>query len=138
MLRLIIGKKGTGKTKKMVEKANIAARTSDGAVIFIEKGEISTYRLSHKIRLADALSYKIETYDELYGFVLGMVASNYDIKEIYVDAVTRLCGKDIDELLKFMGKLGRFSDDKNIKVVLSVSCERSELPPALPAHLFRE
>lgn len=132
MLKLILGKKGTGKTKLIVEKANESARACDGSVIFIEKDKISTYRLSHKIRLADVVPYKINTYDELYGFVCGMIVSNYDIKEVYVDAVTRIGGRNMDNLIKFLGQIAKLAEEKEIDIILSVSYDKSELPNGIP------
>lgn len=137
MLKLIVGKKGTGKTKRIVDLANISARACDGSVVFIEKDKISTYRLSHKIRLADSAPYFVKTYDELYGFICGMIVSNYDIKEVYVDAVVRIGGRNIDNLLVFLGQVSKLAEEKELDIVMSISYDKAELPEKLPVTFLK-
>ena len=94
MIKLIIGKKGSGKTKLLIEKVNSAAQTSTGNVVCIEKGMKLTFELDHKVRLIDAEEYNIKGYEVFYGFVNGILAANYDIKEIYVDGILKIGAKD--------------------------------------------
>ena len=86
MITLILGKKGSGKTKKLMDLCNTAVEQSKGNVVFIEKDNTLTYDLSHKARLVAAEDYAIRCYGCLYGFIAGMCAGNYDITDIFVDS----------------------------------------------------
>ena len=82
MIKLITGKKGTGKTKVLIDMINDAVKSTNGDLICIEKGAKLTYDISYKVRLVDAERFNVSGYDSFYGFVAGMLAGNYDIKEI--------------------------------------------------------
>jgi len=90
MVTLILGKKGSGKTKRLIDMCNAAMAASKGNVVFIEKDSTLTYDLSHKARLAVADSYDIQGFDSFYGFIAGMCAGNYDITDVFVDSTLKL------------------------------------------------
>ena len=89
MIKLIVGGKGSGKTKKMIEMINESATTTPGNIVCIEKSMKLTYDVSHAVRLIDVDEYKISGYDMLYGFITGVLAGNYDIVEVYLDVCSR-------------------------------------------------
>ena len=95
MITLILGKKGSGKTKKLMDLCNVAVEQSKGNVVFIEKDNTLTYDLSHKARLVAAEDYAVKCYGCLYGFIAGMCAGNYDITDIFVDSTLKI-GGDIE------------------------------------------
>lgn len=86
MITLILGRKGSGKTKRLIDMCNAATAESKGSVVFIEKDSSLTYDISRQARLAVAEDYQISGYDAFYGFIAGMCASNYDITDIFVDS----------------------------------------------------
>ena len=92
MIRVIMGKKGSGKTKQMIEMINAAAQTEHGNVICIEKGNKLTLDIHYHIRLVEASDYDIGSYTALKGFISGMYASNYDITHIFIDSLTKIAG----------------------------------------------
>ena len=94
MINLIPGKKGTGKTKVLVDAIESSVKNATGDVVCIERGMKLTYDLPHKVRLVDAEEYGINSYDAFYGFVAGVLAGNYDIQEIFVDGILRIGGRD--------------------------------------------
>ena len=94
MINLIPGKKGTGKTKILVDSIKEAVTTCKGNVVCIERGMKLTYDIPHKVRLVDAEEYGISSFDAFYGFVAGMLAGNYDIQEVYVDGILKIGGRD--------------------------------------------
>ena len=109
MIKLIIGKKGSGKTKKLVDMVNAATEQSLGNVVCIEKGDTLTYSVTHKARLIDAESYGISGYGEYYGMVAGIKAGNNDVTHIFGDATLRIGERDcfIDKLLvRLVPKVG--------------------------------
>ena len=90
MIKLIVGTKGSGKTKAMVDMINNATQTTTGNVVVIEKCMNLTYHIDYKARLIDMDEYKISGYDMLYGFISGVLAGNYDITELYVDGILKV------------------------------------------------
>ena len=125
MIKLIIGKKGSGKTKKLVDMVNSAAQTSLGNVVCIEKGDTLTYSVTHKARLIDAESYDISGYGEYYGMVAGIKAGNNDVTDIFGDATLRIGSRDYDELTAFLERVAKIDD---VEFVFTVSADKEELP----------
>ena len=128
MIKIIIGKKGSGKTKKLVDLVNSAAYESLGNVVCIEKGDTLTYSVTHKARLIDADSYKITGYGEYYGMLAGIKAGNNDITHIFGDATLRIGSRDYDELVVFFERLGAIDD---VEFLFTISADKDELPKKL-------
>ena len=132
MLKLIVGKKGSGKTKMLIDKINEAAKTSKGNVVCVEKGSVMTYTISHKIRLVDIEHYDVTGYDALYGFLTGILAGNYDITHLFVDATLRIGGRDLNALADMMLKLQKVVVERgDTEVKFTISCDKDELPESL-------
>lgn len=128
MVSLLVGKKGSGKTKKLISLANEAVATSSGNVVVIEKGAKLTYDVTHKARLIDTDQYAVAGYDMLYGFITGICAGNYDVTDILVDSTFKICGKDFAALDEFAKKLKVLAENADIKITLLISADESELP----------
>ena len=133
MITLILGKKGSGKTKKLMDLCKAAVEQSKGNVVFIEKDNTLTYDLSHKARLVAAEDYSIKCFGCLYGFVAGMCAGNYAITDIFVDSTLKIGGDDLDELANFVEKLAKLEAN----ITLSVSAAKEDIP-ARVADLAQE
>jgi hypothetical protein len=140
MVQLIVGKKGSGKTKKLISQVSEAARVSKGNVVCIEKGDSLRFDLSYHIRLIDIEEYKISGCEAYYGFIAGLLAGNYDITEIFGDASLRiLCGKDakdFEALSAFIEKLVSLTKDIELKLTLTVSCDAEELPENIRKYIL--
>ena len=124
MVTLILGKKGSGKTKKLMELCNTAVAQSKGNVVFIEKDNTLTYDVNHQVRLVSAADFAICGFEALYGFVAGMCAGNYDITDIFVDSTLKIGGADMAALEAFVEKMSKLE----VRTVLSVSADKSEIP----------
>lgn len=124
MITLILGKKGSGKTKKLMAMCNAAVEQSKGNVVFIEKDNNLTYDISHKARLVAAEDYAIKGFDALYGYIAGMCAGNYDITDIFVDSVLKIGGDDLEALAAFVEKLAKLET----RIVMSVSAAKEDIP----------
>ena len=98
MIKLIVGTKGSGKTKAMIDQINDAVKTSKGNVVVVEKGMKLTYDIAPAARLIDLDEYKIAGGEMLYGFVAGLMASNYDITDLYIDGILKVLDHDINRL----------------------------------------
>lgn len=133
MINLIIGKKGTGKTKRLVEHANEAAQKSSGNVVVIVKGNHLTYDISHDARLVDIDSYGIQGADALSGFLCGICAGNYDVTDIFVDSTLKIIGQDIQTLSAFIEKMNKLSALADTKITLLVSADKDALPDDIKA-----
>ena len=133
MITLLIDKKGSGKTKKLIEHANEAVVKSSGNVVVIEKGLKLTYDISHKARLIDTDAYAISGADAMFGFVSGICAGNYDVTDIFIDSTLKIIGQDIVALEKLVAKLKVLAESANTTITLSVSAGEEELPEALVA-----
>ena len=138
MVSLIVGKRGSGKTKRLIELVQDAAVRSKGNVVCIEKGKSLRFDLSYHIRLIDIDEYKISGSDKYYGFIAGILAGNYDITDIFCDATFKIiCGKaekDFEALAKFVEDLSELTKELKINITFSVSCEPSDLPDRI--HSF--
>ena len=134
MMKLIVGSKGSGKTKTMVDMINSATKTTAGNVVVIEKGMQLTYNIDHKARLVDLADYKISGYEMLYGFVAGVLAGNYDITELFVDGMIRVGGDDLVALGKTLDAIAAIAGDST-EVVVTISAEESALPESVKKYL---
>ncbi len=126
MVKVIMGVKGTGKTKQMIEMINQAVSSEHGNVVCIERGSKLTYDINYKIRLVDAEQYNLTSFDVLRGFICGMYAGNYDITHIFIDSLCKIipsdCGPEVD---KFLDWLEGFSTKNNIKFTVTISADAS-------------
>ena len=107
MIRLIVGTKGSGKTKAMIDMINESVRTSKGSVVVVEKGMKLTYDISSSARLIDLEEYKINGGEMLYGFVAGLLASNYDITDVYIDGILKVLDQRHQPSGRCAGRAGR-------------------------------
>ena len=133
MVTLLIGKKGSGKTKKLIALANEAVAASSGNVVVIEKGAKLTYDVTHKARLIDTDQYTISGYDMLYGFISGICAGNYDVTDILVDSTFKIAPEAVDGLEAFTKKLQDLSETSSTNIVLLVSADEAEIPESINA-----
>ena len=125
MIKLIIGKKGSGKTKKLVELVNAAAETSLGNVVCVEKRSTLTFSVNYKARLIDSDSFGISGYGEYYGMLAGIKSGNHDVTHIFGDATLRIGTRDYEELYVFLERLSKIED---VEFIFTVSCDEAELP----------
>ncbi len=132
MIKLIIGNKGTGKTKKLVDAVNATTEQSHGNVVCIEKGDTLNFSVTHKARLINTETYGISGFDAFYGMLCGVCAGNYDVTDIFSDATLKIVGKDFDHLADFFDRVSALSEETNTNFVFTVSCDESELPQ----HIF--
>ena len=128
MIKLIVGHKGSGKTMTMIQMANDAVKTSNGNVVCVEKGIQLNYDLNYQIRLVDIDQYGVNEYNALLGFLCGLMAGNYDITDIFVDATFKICGKDPEKFADMVERLYKLTSANGLTVVFTVSCEPEEVP----------
>ena len=134
MIKLITGRKGSGKTKTLIVQINTAVAETNGCLVCVEKGETLRRSISYKVRWVGVEQFDIAGYDAFYGFVAGMLAGNYDIKEIFIDGILKIGGADFDELGAMLAKLEKLTG-KDTTVTFTVSADNSELPASVTKYL---
>ena len=136
MLKLIIGLKGSGKTKQLIELANKAVEVSPGNVVCIEQSNKLTFDVNHKIRLADTEAYGVIGADELYGMVCGVLATNYDVKDLFIDSSLRICKDNIAEWVSFMTRLDKICEKYEVQCITTSSIDQKDLPKELEKYVY--
>lgn len=128
MVRVLLGNKGSGKTKKLIELINAAVLTEHGNVVCIEWDRELTYDIHYHIRLVEASDYFIPTFDCLKSFISGLYAGNYDITHIFLDNLTKIIrNKDIHEIETFLDWLDAFGVQNNLKFTVTISMPEDEV-----------
>lgn len=131
MVQLIVGKKGKGKTKQLLDKVNTSIKEATGSIVYIDKSSKHMYELNNKIRLIDASTYPLRNSDEFIGFICGIISQDHDIEQMYLDSflkVSHLEGCDITDCISQLENICRLY---NITFVLSVSLDKEELPESV-------
>ncbi|MBQ6529490.1 MAG: twitching motility protein PilT [Clostridia bacterium] len=129
MVELLIGKKGTGKTKALVDKVNTALTVAKGNVVFIAKNSDQMYAVDSKARMATTSDFDIRSYNELLGFIYGIISRDYDITNIFVDGIFKIVGTaELDGFEEFLERLEDLSRKQSISFVISVSIDADTAP----------
>lgn len=127
MVRVIMGVKGTGKTKQMIELINSAVHSENGNVVCIERGPKLTYDIHYKIRLVEASHYEMKSFEFMKGFISGLYAGDYDITHIFIDSLTKIIPSEPGDAAveDFLDWLNSFSEKNNIKFTVTISADAS-------------
>lgn len=131
MISLILGHKGSGKTKHLIACVNEAIETSKGNVICVEKETKLTYDVNYRARLIATDDFEIKGYNAFYGFLAGVCAGNHDITDVLVDATLRIGGRDYNELSKFLEEVYELAEAQDKKFTFTISADREELPASI-------
>ncbi len=133
MIKLITGKRGSGKTKILVDNIKEAVANTKGNVVCIEKSMQLTYDIPSSVRLVDVDGYKIDSYDKFYGFITGIIAGNYDITDIFVDGILKIGGRNYDDLGALLAAVEAVANEINVE--FTVSEDVSVLPESVTKYL---
>ena len=133
MIKAIIGTKGTGKTKKLIEMVNEAAANEQGNVVCLEYGDGLKYDISSQARLINVKDYNIKGFDAFAGFVKGLFASNYDITSVFVDGALKITGDDLDKFGEVLADINKVAGDA--RVVVLVSADAATAPESVTKYL---
>lgn len=127
MVKTIVGNRGTGKTKILIDNINDAAKKTDGYVVCVDKGTKLRYDIGNSVRLVDTEAYNIYSFEAFYGLIAGMLAGNYDIKQVFVDSILKVGGADYEALGALLAKLDKLTGN-DVEVVFTVSAAKADLP----------
>lgn len=140
MVQLIVGSKGSGKTKRLLAMIEDAAKNSNGSVVCVEKGDALKFDLSSKIRLVDVDEYDVNGAESYYGFLAGLLAGNYDITDIFCDATyTMICEKNQkspETLQAFITRVTELMKESKTNITFTVSCDAVDIPESLRHYVI--
>ena len=137
MVKLIVGVKGTGKTKMLIDMVNEALETSSGSVVCVEKGQKLKYGVKYKARLIDASEYGICGADALYGLICGLYAANYDITHVFIDSALKICEENLDDFARFLKLADNVSDKNKFQCIITASVAPEALPDEILEYTRR-
>ena len=133
MVKLIIGARGSGKTKNLIEQVNAAASATKGSVICVEYGNTLNFDVTYKARLVDTTAFGISSADALYGFIAGIAASDHDITDIFVDATLKICNYDMAGADSVVTRVKKLAETYGFNVVMTVSAPLEDCTEAMRA-----
>ena len=136
MIKIIAGNKGSGKTKRLIDMTNDTAKTSAGNVIFLDKDNSYMYEIDRAVRFVNVNDYHVKSAQMFLGFLGGMLASNYDINTIFIDAFLKLIKVDVTAADWFFTSLEQYGQKHDVTFVLSVSADPETLPDFAKAYVI--
>lgn len=138
MIQVLIGKKGSGKTKTLVDNVNSAAKTAKGNIVFISSDtKRHMYDISHDVRLVDTSGFVLKCYDEFYGFLCGLISNNFDISNIYIDSIYKIVNDHKTGEEKFFEDITGLSENFGIDFLFTMSMDISDAPEYLKKYLYK-
>jgi len=135
MIKVIIGKKGSGKTKYMIDEVNTAVKEEPGCLVFLSKGNRLMYDLAHNVRYVNTQEFDIENYDEFYGFICGIISNNFDTSHIFIDSAWKIVDSAEEGFECFLKQLENIGEKFNIRFSISISADKAEAPEYLVPYL---
>ena len=136
MIQVIAGKKGSGKTKRLIDLTNTTARDAAHDVIFLDDDNRYMFDVDHKVRFINAEDYHIHSTDMFIGFLCGILSSNFDVGTIFIDAFLKLCRTPLEETEPVVKVLAELGNRQKVDFVLSLSADPEELPPFLKQYII--
>mgnify|MGYP007069973811 CR=1 FL=1 len=137
MIQLIVGAKGKGKTKHLLEKVNNAVKTVDGNIVYLDKNSKHMYELKNRIRLINTSEFPFTSTDEFFGFLCGIVSQDHDLQEVYLDSFMDIAFiKDKDSIEGVLDKFDKISNQFDVDFIVSVTMEPDEVPEKYKSHVI--
>ena len=137
MIKILMGEKGSGKTKAFIEMVNKASEQENGNVVCIAKGNRHLFDVKSAVRLSDTSEFKTDSYEAFTGYVSGILSRDYDITHIFIDSVTKITGKPVAESDAFFDELARLSEKFNVNFTLTISADVSEATDKIKEYIVK-
>lgn len=128
MIGFVCGVKGSGKTKKMVDMANGIVNDALGKVVFVDDNTRHMFNLKHSIRLVTTDDFALNNHDAIYGFLVGLIAGDFDIHTIFVDSFLRMTNSSVTEVEPLVRRLEPIMEQNNVRLILSISADVENVP----------
>jgi len=136
MIQIIAGKKGSGKTKRLIDMTNTTAKESNADVIFLDADDRYMYEVDHRVRFVNVNDYHVNSTEMFMGFLCGMLSSNFDIGTIFIDSFLKLCKKEETECEEVMNTLKGLCVKNNVNFVISLSADAETVPEFMKEYLI--
>ena len=136
MVQLIVGKKGKGKTKQLLDKVNAEVKDVQGNVVYLDKSTKHMFELNNKIRLINVADYLITNSDEFVGFICGIISQDHDLQQMYFDSFLRIACLEDADITPVINKLDKISEQFRVDFVLSVSADEVDLPADVKSKII--
>lgn len=136
MVQLIVGKKGKGKTKQLLDKVNTEVKDVQGNVVYLDKSTKHMFELNNKIRLINVADYLITNSDEFVGFICGIISQDHDLQQMYFDSFLRIACLEDADITPVINKLDKISEQFHVDFVLSVSADEVDLPADVKSKII--
>lgn len=136
MIQLIVGRKGKGKTKHLLDKVNTEVKDIAGNVVYLDKSTKHMFELNNKIRLINVSDYMITNSDEFVGFICGIISQDHDLQQMYFDSFLEIACMESGDISSVVEKLEKIGESFGIDFILSVSLDESELPEELKTKIM--
>ena len=136
MIQLIVGNKGKGKTKQLLDKVNADVLTANGNIVYIDKSTKHMFELNNKVRLIDVSEFPVENYDQFIGFLLGIVSQDHDLEQVYFDGFLELAKISENEVENVLSKFEKIADNYNINLVMSISIDEKDFPESMKSYII--
>ena len=136
MVQLIVGEKGKGKTKHLLDKVNSEVKTIPGNIVYLDKSTKHMYELNNKVRLIDVSQYLIENNAEFLGFISGIISQDHDLQQMYFDSFLKIAKLEGQDITAAIAKLEKISEIFKVDFILSVSMNESALPEELKSKIL--
>ena len=131
MVQLIVGKKGKGKTKHLLDKVNAEVQSVSGNIVYLDKSTKHMYELNNKIRLIDVPSYKIMNFEQFVGFISGIISQDHDLEQMYFDSFLKIACLENNDVEPIIKELEVLSEAFKVSFILSISLDEDELPASV-------
>lgn len=136
MVKLICGKVGSGKTKRIMKLANESVKDTKGDIVYIQNNNNHMLDIKHEIRFINAMEFNFESIEEFHGFLCGIISEDYDIEKIYIDGVYKIVEIDYDNLSVLLNKLEALAEKYNIDFILTLSRDPNEVPEKFNKYII--
>ena len=136
MVQLIVGKKGKGKTKYLLDKVNSEVKNVSGNIVYLDKSTKHMFELNNKVRLIDVSDYAFENSAEFIGFVCGIISQDHDLEQMYFDSFLKISKLEDASITDVVNRLEVLGEKFNISFILSVSCDENELDESLKSKVI--
>ncbi|MBO5986763.1 MAG: twitching motility protein PilT [Lachnospiraceae bacterium] len=136
MVQLIVGEKGKGKTKHLLDKVNNEIKTIPGNIVYLDKSTKHMYELNNKVRLIDVSQYAIEDNAEFLGFISGIISQDHDLQQMYFDSFLKIAKLEGQDITPAIAKLEKISERFGVDFILSVSLNEDALPEELKSKVL--
>lgn len=136
MIQLIVGNKGKGKTKQLLDKVNAEVLTANGNIVYLDKSTKHMFELNNKVRLIDVSEFPIDNCDQFVGFLLGIASQDHDLEQVYFDSFLDLAKLDKNSVEDALSKFENIGNKYNINLVMSISMDEKDIPESMKSTII--